>query len=261
MRFAPNIGIATGRPEQSCCDGFHLDTGSKVIAIRLPLLLSLLLVLIAAPTLSAHNVGLEQSLIAVAPEANARAIQLAVSAMNCAVNHGLPTSKRLAVIDYSLPSTAARLWVFDLVRRTLLYRERVAHGRNSGEDRTERFSNASGSFASSLGLFRTLDAYTGRNGYSLRMAGLEPGINDNAMARAIVIHGADYVSGDFIRRVGRIGRSLGCPAVRQGIARRLIDSLRGGQFVYSYYPDRSILSASRLLHCSALGKQQIAAAP
>src|SRR3546814_15021647 len=89
--------------------------------------------------------------------------------MHCAVNHGVPAPSRLAVIDYSRPSTEPRLWVFDLAANKLLYQERVAHGRNSGENRAVTFSNAAGSYASSLGLFRTRDTYVGRNGYSLRM--------------------------------------------------------------------------------------------
>jgi len=185
---------------------------------------------------------------------------MAVQAMQCAERHGMPAANRLALIDYSLPSTQPRLWVFDLPSRALLYRERVAHGRNSGEKFARRFSNAMGSFASSLGLFRTGETYVGRNGYSLRMDGLEPGINDKARERAIVIHGADYVSEAFVRDRGRIGRSYGCPAVRQGVAHALIDSLRGGQFVFSYYPDPQWLARSRLLQCrDARPGQQIAA--
>ena len=123
---------------------------------------------------------LADALSAIAPAADRRVIALAVDAMRCAqAAHEVP-AERLAVIDYSLPSTETRLWVFDVEQRKLLYAERVAHGRHSGEDLTTRFSNSPGSHQSSLGLFRTADTYIGRNGYSLRLDGLERGYNDRA---------------------------------------------------------------------------------
>ena len=122
-----------------------------------------------------------------------------------------PRARRLAVIDYSRPSLVPRLWVFDLAAGKLLYEEVVAHGQGSGENLPTRFSNSDGSHQSSLGLFVTADTYTGKNGYSLRMHGLEPGVNDAAMARAIVMHGAPYVDPVQGKRMGRLGRSWGCP--------------------------------------------------
>ena len=155
--------------------------------------------------------------------------------------------RRLSVIDYSRPSTQPRLWVFDLEKARLLFEERVAHGRNTGENLATRFSNATGSYMSSLGAFVTQEAYRGSNGYSLRLQGLEPGFNDKARERAIVIHGAPYVSDALVRSQGRLGRSLGCPAVSTAVARPLIDSIRGGSFVFAYYPDPAWLKQSRLL--------------
>lgn len=172
-----------------------------------------------------------------APTANPTVISLALAATECAAAQGEPRSDRLAVIDYSMPSTEPRLWVFDLTTRKLLYQELVAHGRNTGEDLATKFSNTPESWQSSLGLFRTLHTYAGRNGYSLRMQGLEVGTNDHALARALVIHGAAYVDSAIARQQGRIGRSFGCPAVRNAIARPLIDSLKDGQYVFSYFPD------------------------
>lgn len=186
-----------------------------------------------------------------APSADPKVLDLAVSAIDCAEAHGMAPSDRLAVIDYSRPSTQPRLWVFDLQQRRLLYRELVAHGRNSGDNYAQRFSNSLGSLQSSLGLFRTLGTYSGSNGYSLRMDGLEAGINDNALERAIVMHGAPYVNPDVARTQGRIGRSWGCPALRAGVARQVIDTLKGGQFIFSYYPDQHWLASSRYLHCDA----------
>jgi hypothetical protein len=186
-----------------------------------------------------------------APSANPKVIELAVSAIDCATSHGMARSDRLAVIDYSLPSTQPRLWVFDLNQRKLLYRELVAHGRNSGENYPQHFSNSLGSLQSSLGLFRTLDTYSGSNGYSLRMDGLEEGVNDKALERAIVMHGAPYVNDNIVRSQGRLGRSWGCPALRSGVAKQVIDTLKGGQFIFSYYPDREWLASSRYLNCNA----------
>lgn len=186
-----------------------------------------------------------------APDASPEVLGSALQAMQCAAGNGMPASRRLAVIDYSLPSSTPRLWVFDLETRRLLFRELVAHGRNTGELMATRFSNDLDSRTSSLGLFRTLDTYQGSNGYSLRMQGLEPGFNDRAEERAIVMHGAPYVTEDHVRRFGRIGRSWGCPAVRLGVARQIIDTLKGGQFVFSWYPDSQWLHASRYLNCNS----------
>ncbi len=185
----------------------------------------------------------------VAPHADRKVLQLAAGAMRCALRRPelgvVPT--RLGVIDYSRPSTEPRLWVFDLKRQRLLFEEWVAHGRNSGSDLTEHFSNREGSYMSSIGVFTAQETYMGGNGYSLRLDGLEPGFNDRARERAIVIHGAPYVNPSAARLQGRLGRSLGCPAVRLTVARPLIDALRGGTMVFAYYPDQAWLKQSQLL--------------
>lgn len=189
-----------------------------------------------------------------APEANPRVLELALQARGCASSQlGTPPPPRLAVIDYSLPSTTPRLWVFDLESKTLLFHEYVAHGRGSGENMASRFSNVDGTHASSLGLFRTGGTYQGHNGYSLRMEGLEPGTNDAAMAREIVVHGAAYVDPEFARRQGRLGRSWGCPALRPEVAPAVIDSLRNGQMIFAYYPDSGWLSHSPFIDCKSRG--------
>ena len=189
------------------------------------------------------------SLSRAAPGFNKEALRHAVAAMQCAVNNGAQPAQRLAVIDYSLPSTARRLWIFDLKRQRVLLRDFVAHGRQSGENLATRFSNSEGSHQSSLGLFRTAESYQGKHGYSLRMDGLEPGINDRARERAIVIHSAAYVDPALARSQGRIGRSLGCPAVRPEVGRMVVDQLKGGQFMFSWYPDRRWLQNSAYLNC------------
>jgi len=196
-----------------------------------------------------------------APDANPQVISLATRAAECARRQGLLDGFRhLAVIDYSLPSTKPRLWVFDVARGRLLYEELVAHGRNTGEHLAQRFSNVEGSKMSSLGLFQTAETYYGSNGYSLRLRGLDTGFNDNALARAIVMHGAPYVSEAIAERLGRLGRSWGCPAVRPEVARTVIDTLKGGALLFAYYPDRKWLNESPLLRCgSAAPDSRIAA--
>lgn len=194
--------------------------------------------------------SLGEALAKVAPSADPKVIGLAVQAAECAQTQGGAPADRLAVIDYSKPSSQPRLWVFDTVNRKLLFQELVAHGKNSGDASATKFSNAPDSLASSLGLFRTSDTYNGKNGYSLRMSGLEPGVNDQAMSRAIVIHGAAYVNEAMAKVAGRIGRSWGCPAVRLAVAHKLIDALKGGQMVFSYYPDKRWLASSNYLKCS-----------
>lgn len=200
--------------------------------------------------------GLIDVLARQAPTLDRQVLGLAAEALQCArQRQQVGTDALLSVIDYSRPSTERRLWVFDVARQRLLFQEWVAHGRNSGENMAAHFSNSDGSFMSSLGAFTAQETYTGHNGYSLRLQGLEPGFNDKARARAIVIHGAPYVSEALIHSQGRLGRSLGCPAVRPAIARRLIDTLAGGSFVFAYYPDREWLRHSRLLSADCSGGQ------
>ena len=192
---------------------------------------------------------LVNDLARVAPSLDPVVLTHAVAAMQCAVNHGATPAKRLAVIDFSLPSSERRLWIFDLQRGRLLLKDFVAHGNGSGENLATRFSNVEGSHQSSIGLFRTAESYSGKHGYSLRMDGLEPGVNDLARERAIVIHPADYVNPAWIATQGRIGRSQGCPAVRPEVARMVVDSLKGGQFMFSWYPDQEWLQSSAYLNC------------
>ncbi len=196
-----------------------------------------------------------QRLAALAPGASVEVVRLALAARECAIGSGDATGQgqRLAVIDYSKPSTATRMWVFDLRNDRLLYAEHVAHGQGSGANFATAFSNREGSHQTSLGLFRTAETYHGGNGYSLRMDGLDPGFNDAARQRAIVMHGAPYVNPAAAQQNGRLGRSHGCPAVRSQVAREIIDTLKGGQFVFSYYPDPAFLRSSRMLACNAGG--------
>lgn len=203
------------------------------------------------PAQSYPQTSLTHILATQAPDLNPQVLHVAVSAMQCAVNSGAESANRLAVIDFSLPSSEQRLWIFDLQTQTLLLQDLVAHGQGSGDNLASSFSNVEGSHQSSIGLFRTQESYFGKHGYSLRMDGLEPGINDLARQRAIVIHPADYVDPSWIERHGRIGRSHGCPAVRPEVASMVVDSLKGGQFMFSWYPDDHWLATSSFINCPA----------
>ena len=194
---------------------------------------------------AASSGDLTAALVQAAPAANPKVIALATRALQC-VQKAMP-ARTLSVIDYSRPSSQPRLWVFDLTHRTLLFKELVAHGRNSGNDLATHFSNAPGSLMSSLGTFVTDGTYEGRNGYSLRLKGLDGRFNDNAESRAIVIHGANYVSPLFAASEGRIGRSWGCPAVRRGVAKSLIDTIKDRSVVFAYYRDPNWLKQSPTL--------------
>lgn len=207
---------------------------------------------ISAPAAPATDTRIAplSALRAAVPGLDPHVLGLALKARDCAIRQRLVSdSTRLAIIDYSRPSTEVRLWVLDLARPSLIFSEHVAHGRGSGDQFAKRFSNEIGSHTSSLGLFRTAESYDGRNGYSLRMDGLEPGFNDRARDRAIVMHGAWYADPVFAERHGRLGRSQGCPAVRPGVAKPLIDAIGRDQLLFAYYPDTRWLNASRMLHC------------
>ena len=179
-------------------------------------------------------------------------LNLALAATSCAAASGaIDAPPTLTLIDYSRPSAEPRLWVFDLATGDLLFKELVAHGKNTGENLAVKFSNEMESRQTSLGLFVTDDTYMGSNGYSLRLDGLDVGFNDRARDRAIVMHGAPYVNEALAATQGRIGRSWGCPALRTAIAAKVIDRIRGGGVVFSYYPDQEWLKSSRFLNCGA----------
>jgi hypothetical protein len=144
----------------------------------------------------------------------------------------------ISIIDFSKPSTEKRFLVIDLKNKGILYKCFVAHGKNSGDNYAKYFSNDPKSLKSSLGFFLTAETYLGDHGYSLRLNGVEKGINDNARAREIVIHGAKYVSEEFINKYGRLGRSWGCPALPVDISKEIIDIISGGSCLFIYADDK-----------------------
>jgi hypothetical protein len=162
-------------------------------------------------------------------------LRLALRAHAQAVAERLTSRPVLTVVDYSLRSRDKRLWVLDVERGVVLAHELVAHGRNTGEDHAERFSNQPGSLQSSLGTFLTGAAYHGKHGLSLRLRGLGR-TNDRAEARAIVVHGADYVNLGIVAQLGRLGRSQGCPALSRAVAPRIIRLIQHGTILFAYHP-------------------------
>ena len=151
----------------------------------------------------------------------------------------------ITIIDYTKPSTDKRFHVIDVGERKVLFSTHVAHGENSGRNYATDFSNEKGSRKSSLGFYKTAETYQGRHNYSLKLDGLEKGINHYARARYIVIHSAGYVSPEFIRKHGRLGRSWGCPALPEHISKDIIDAIKGGRCLYTHADDEDYLERSR----------------
>jgi hypothetical protein len=152
----------------------------------------------------------------------------------------------LTIIDFSKPSSERRLYIIDLKNHKLLYQTLVAHGKNSGAKECQHFSNRPQSLQSSPGFYLTAETYSGRHGYSLRLDGLEPGINDMARSRAIVMHGADYVCQEYVEEYGYIGRSFGCPAVPDELNQDIIDLIKGGSCLYIHTNDVNYISKTTI---------------
>jgi hypothetical protein len=199
---------------------------------------------VSRPSPGTNASAVETALLRAAPTIRPEALRAALSIWDALHSRGQVGRPLLTVIDYSLPSTTARMWVFDLAAHRLLFHELVAHGKNSGENLAHSFSNEEGSHMTSLGAFVTGAAYDGRNGYSLRLHGIEPGLNDRAEARAIVLHGAPYVGEEVAQELGRLGRSHGCPAVRSAIARMLIDEVKDRTLLYAWHPSIDVPAAT-----------------
>ncbi len=151
----------------------------------------------------------------------------------------------ISIIDFSLPSSEKRLFVIDIKNYNVLFQTLVAHGRNTGKELANTFSNKASSFMSSPGFYITGSTYEGKNGYSLKLEGVESGINDNAFERGIVVHGAPYVSQDLVNAQGYIGRSQGCPAVPVQYAESIINTIKNGSCLFIFHP--SYISHSRML--------------
>jgi len=227
------------------------------IACRLALLISLFLMIASVSSLASAlennpNNGIENMskslFLQTHKQLNPQVLKLALQAFFKARAEGLEKKPILTVIDYSLPSNKKRLWVMDLSSQKILFNTIVAHGKNSGDNYSStKFSDSDGSLQSSLGLFLTESTYIGHNGYTLRLKGLEQGINSHAEERRIVMHPAWYVSQDLVDHGGLIGRSWGCPALDKKVATPLINTIKNGSIIFAYYPDKHLLESSKFI--------------
>jgi len=189
----------------------------------------------------------EKTISAQASNLDSEVLRVSLTAYQKARQEGLDQKQMLTIIDYSKPSNERRLWVVDMRTQKVLFNTYVTHGRNSGELNATSFSNDVNSLKSSIGVFITTNAYSGSDGYSLRLQGLEPGVNDNAYRRNIVFHGAWYAGADVAEQRGVLGRSWGCMAVGQNEIRPLVNTIKNHTLVVAYYPDRSWLRRSSFL--------------
>ena len=159
---------------------------------------------------------------------------------------GLIKKDILTIIDFSMPSSAKRLWVIDMENNTVLYNSVVSHGMNSGGDYATSFSNAQNSNKSSLGFYATAETYNGKNGFSMKLDGLEAGVNSNARARAVVMHGAYYANPDILNSQSYLGRSQGCPALPEALNKKVINTIKGKSCLFIYHPSRTSKYAKSL---------------
>ncbi len=160
---------------------------------------------------------------------------------------GIVQKDILTLIDFSLSSNTKRLWVIDLSTNTVLINTLVSHGKNTGEEFATSFSNDASSFKSSLGFYVTGEIYSGKHGKSLKLDGLEKGINDHARERGVVMHAADYVSESFIKDHNRLGRSQGCPAVPPAMTEEIINTIKDKSCLFIYHLSRSAKTSQKLI--------------
>lgn len=187
-----------------------------------------------------------------APSLNYTVLDYAFTALQCATQFDIEHNNILTIIDYSLPASEKRLWVFDLAKNRLLFHTYVSHGLKTGALISNLFSNRNNSRASSVGLYKTLGTYYGREGISLRLMGLENGFNDNAENRTIVMHGGWYVNETFIQNYGRPGRSWGCPSLPKDLTKPILETIKNNSLLLVYYPEQDWLIKSQFLHCSSV---------
>ena len=193
---------------------------------------------VAYDSMQLHDLGLSE-----------QAFNYAMKGFNYLVQQGrIAKDNIISIADFTLPSSRKRLFVIDLDNYRVLFNTYVAHGVNSGKEYANLFSNKPSSYQSSLGFYETLHTYIGEHGYSLRLEGLEKGINDNANSRDIVIHAADYVNESFIRSQGYIGRSWGCPALPEKLHKPIIDKIKNGSCLFIYSTNNTYLKKSRIIN-------------
>ena len=178
-----------------------------------------------------------------------QAFRYAIKGYNYLKEKGKIVNERvISIVDFTKPSNQKRLFVIDLESCKILFNTYVAHGQGSGKEFANRFSNIPESYQSSLGFYLTSDTYTGKNGFSMHLTGIEKGVNDKADERAIVMHGAPYVSENYIKAQGYLGRSWGCPAVPEKLNKPIIDKIKNGSCLFIYGKNKSYLTHSKILN-------------
>jgi hypothetical protein len=185
------------------------------------------------------------------PALKPEAFRFGLIGFEALLSRGLITNDSLlTIIDFSLPSSKDRFFVINLLNNQVVFKSLVSHGRNSGDLYANRFSNKMQSHESALGFFITGKSYQGGQGYSLQLQGVDTGYNDRTRARGIVIHAADYATHEYVTRYGRLGRSFGCPALPPEISRPIINLIKDGSVLFSYYPDPAYFTHSVILQGS-----------
>ena len=201
-----------------------------------------------SPVVLKNEIEVNASILADKFNIDNQAILLALTGYEKLKEQGLINNQRyLTIVDFSKPSNEERLYIIDMYNKELPVQTYVAHGRNSGTLFATKFSNKQRSNQSSLGFYITGMPYKGKHGRSLELFGMERGINDNVKQRAIVLHGANYVSNNFIQHTGYIGRSQGCPAVPNNQINDIIDIIQGQSCLFIYAEDQSYLNKSKII--------------
>lgn len=178
---------------------------------------------------------------------NQKAFQLALKGWSKLKARGKVSKDIISICDFTQSSNQKRLYIIDLSTGALLFNTLVAHGKNTGDEFARYFSNKPSSLASSLGFYITKQTYEGSHGLGLKLTGMEPGFNDRAEERDIVMHGAWYVCDKFVNQYGKLGKSWGCPAVPVELHEQIINTIKDGTTLFIYYPDKGYLAASQLL--------------
>jgi hypothetical protein len=190
------------------------------------------------------------------PTLHGQVINKVLMTLKCASQYNVDHNNILTIIDYSMPSNEKRLWVFDIKERKLLFNTYVSHGIKSGSLVSNYFSNKNNSKASSIGVYKTQEAYYGRDGLSLRLDGLDRNFNDNASNRSVVMHSGWYVEERFIKKYGRPGRSWGCPALPLENSQAIINTIKDKSLLVIYYPSDRWFNQSKFLNCGTLARSQ-----
>ena len=162
--------------------------------------------------------------------------------------HRLNNKELFSIIDFTKDCNSKRFYTIDLEKMKIVYYTYVAHGKKSGERMATSFSDAVESNKSSIGFYITGNTYNGGNGYSLILHGDEKGYNSNLAKRSVVVHSADYANEDYIARNGRMGRSLGCPALPENIYKQVIETIKEKTMIFAYYNDAKYLKTSKYLN-------------